>query len=190
MRAILRPALTLFLAFTVLFGALYPAAITGFAQALFPHQAQGSLIEKDGIILGSALIGQNFSEDKYFWSRPSATTPQAYNAMASSGSNMSIGNPDLLKNTQDRLDALRKASPYRDLPVPVDLVTASGSGLDPEISVAAASYQAARIAKARSLSLHKVHELIAKYTIHRPFGFLGETGVNVVLLNLSLDGKL
>jgi K+-transporting ATPase ATPase C chain len=186
MKSLLRPALTLFLALTVLTGIVYPLAVTGIAQLLFPHQANGSLIKRNGNIIGSELIGQNFDDPKYFWGRLSATTP-AYNAAASSGSNFGPLNPDLLKAAKARIAALKKADPTNTEPIPVDLITASGSGLDPQISVAAANYQANRVARVRGLSREKVQSLIAKNTQDRTFGVLGERRVNVLELNLALD---
>jgi K+-transporting ATPase ATPase C chain len=186
MKSLLRPALTLFLALTVLTGIVYPLVVTGIAQLLFPHQANGSLIKRNGKIIGSELIGQNFDDPKYFWGRLSATTP-AYNAAASSGSNFGPLNPDLLKAAKARIAALKKADPNNTKPIPVDLITASGSGLDPQISVAAANYQASRVARARGLSKEKVQSLIAKNTQDRTFGVLGERRVNVLKLNLALD---
>ncbi len=173
---------------SALTGLLYPFAITGLAQFLFPKQANGSLIYKDGKAVGSSLIGQPFDDPKYFWSRPSATGPVPYNGAASSGSNLGPTNPALFKAVQDRVDALRKADPDNTQPIPVDLVTASASGLDPHISPAAAAYQAGRVAKVRGISLATVQELIQKHTQGRFLGLLGEPGVNVLELNLDLDG--
>jgi K+-transporting ATPase ATPase C chain len=179
----------LFIAFTVIFGGLYPAAVTLVAQVAFPKQSEGSLIVKDGKVMGSELIGQNFSNPKYFWGRLSATSP-AYNASSSSGSNMGASNPALLDAVKGRMDALKKADPDNDKPIPVDLVTASGSGLDPHISPAAAEYQAGRVAHERGLGVEAVKTLIKKHTEGRQFGLLGEERVNVLMLNLDLDGKL
>ena len=190
MKQFIRPALTLFLLFTALFGAAYPAISTIVVKALFPEQAQGSLISKNGQVLGSKLIGQNFSDPKYFWGRLSATGPYAYNASASSGSNMGSANPALLDAVKSRIDALKKAAPDNTKPIPVDLVTASGSGLDPHISPAAAEYQLARVAKVRGISENEVKRLINQYTTGRQFGILGEPAVNVLMLNLALDGKI
>ena len=176
------------LVLTALTGLLYPFAITGLAQLLFPKQANGSLIYKDGKTVGSSLIGQPFDDPKYFWSRPSATGPVPYNGAASSGSNLGPTNPALFKAVQDRVNALRKADPDNTQPIPVDLVTASASGLDPHISPAAAAYQAGRVAKVRGISLATVQELIQKHTQGRFLGLLGEPGVNVLELNLDLDG--
>jgi len=183
----LRPALVLFLLLTVLTGLLYPLLVTGLAQLLFPHQAAGSVLTRDGHAVGSRLIGQSFSDPRYFWSRPSATTPQPYNGTASTGSNLGPLNPALLDAVRTRIAALHAADPDNHLPVPVDLVTASGSGLDPEVSVAAASYQAARVARARGLAPERVQALIAQHTEGRLLGVLGEPRVNVLELNLALD---
>ena len=183
----LRPALVLFLLLTVLIGLLYPLLVTALAQLLFPHQAAGSILTRDGHAVGSRLIGQSFSDPRYFWSRPSATTPQPYNGTASTGSNLGPLNPALLDAVKARVAALHAADPGNRLPVPVDLVTASGSGLDPEISVAAASYQAARVARTRGLAPERVQALIAQHTEGRLLGVLGEPRVNVLELNLALD---
>ena len=183
----LRPALVLFLLLTVLTGLLYPLLVTGLAQLLFPHQAAGSVLTRDGHMVGSRLIGQSFSDPRYFWSRPSATTPQPYNGTASTGSNLGPLNPALLDAVRTRIAALHAADPDNHSPVPVDLVTASGSGLDPEVSVAAASYQAARVARARGLAPERVQALIAQHTEGRLLGVLGEPRVNVLELNLALD---
>jgi K+-transporting ATPase ATPase C chain len=186
----LRISALLWLVSTVLFGAIYPAAVTGIASVLFGNQAEGSLIkDKDGNVLGSQLIGQNFSDPKYFWSRLSATGPQAYNAASSSGSNYGVNNPALLDAVKARIDALQKADPNNKEPIPVDLVTASGSGLDPHISLAAAEYQIARVAKARNMTVASVRELVAANTQDRQLGVLGEPGINVLTLNLALDEK-
>jgi potassium-transporting ATPase KdpC subunit len=185
--AALRPALLLLLLLTVLTGFIYPLLLTGLAQLLFPRQAAGSLIMRDGHALGSQLIGQSFSDPRYFWGRPSATTPQPYNGTGSAGSNLGPLNAALLDAVKARIAALRAADPGNRLPVPVDLVTASGSGLDPEISVAAASYQAARVARTRALAPERVRALIAHHTEGRLLGVLGEPRVNVLELNLALD---
>ena len=189
MLAHLRPALMILLLMTLLTGVAYPLVVTGIAQALFPAQANGSLVVKDGKAVGSSLIGQPFDDPKYFWSRPSATSPFADNAGSSSGSNLSPTNPDLVKAVQGRVDALRAADPGNTAPVPVDLVTASGSGLDPHISPAAALYQVLRVAKARKLDPEAVRQLVERHTEGRFLGFLGEPRVNVLTLNLALDGK-
>ena len=189
MTAHLRPALMCLILFTVITGVVYPLVVTGIAQVLFPFQANGSLIVNDGKVLGSTLIGQPFDDPKYFWSRPSATSPFGYNAGASTGSNLSPTNPDLVKAVQGRVDALRAADPGNTAPVPVDLVTASGSGLDPHISPAAALYQVARVARERKFSQDTVRTLVERHTEGRWLGFLGEPRVNVLTLNLALDGK-
>jgi K+-transporting ATPase ATPase C chain len=189
MLAHLRAALMMLLLLTALTGVVYPVVVTGIAQLVFPHQANGSLILKDGKPVGSELIGQPFDDPKYFWTRPSATSPFAYNAGASTGSNQGPTNPDLLKAVADRVDALKKADPDNQAPVPVDLVTASGSGLDPHISPAAAAYQVHRVAKARGMDEAAVRQLVEQYTEGRQFGFLGEPRVNVLPLNLALDSR-
>lgn len=186
MKTLLRPAVTLFLAFTIICGVVYPLAVTAIAQIAFPRQANGSLISQGGQTVGSELIGQNFESPKYFWGRLSATSP-AYNAAASSGSNLGPMNPALKKNVQSRLDALKKADPQNSAPVPIDLVTASGSGLDPHISPAAAAYQVARVAKARGLGEDRVLDLVRQNTEDRTLGILGEPRVHVLKLNLALD---
>lgn len=185
-----RPAVTFILSLTLLFGFAYPALCTITLQAVFPAQSQGSLIKnEEGTVLGSALIGQPFSKPQYFWGRLSATAPYAYNAASSSGSNLSIANPTLLENANARISALHAAAASA-APIPVDLVTASGSGLDPHISPAAANYQAARVAHARGIPEAQVQTLVERYTESRQFGLLGEAGVNVLKLNLALDGKI
>ena len=183
----LKPAFLMLVAFTVLTGLVYPFVVTGLGQLLFPRQANGSLIERDGKPMGSALIGQPFSSLKYFWSRPSATSPYPYNAAASSGFNQGPTNPALTDAVAARVKALRDADPENKAPVPVDLVTASASGLDPHISPAAAEYQINRVAKARGMDSSKVRALVAQHTEGRQLGFLGEPGVNVLQLNLVLD---
>ena len=190
MNKILRPALVLFVALTVVTGVAYPLAVTGIASAVFPAQAAGSLIEVGGKTVGSALIGQNFGDPKNFWGRPSATSPMAYNAANSSGSNQGPLNPALIDAVKGRIAALRAADPENELPVPVDLVTASASGLDPHISVAAARYQAARISRLRGLSAAQVDALIARQTEGQLLGFIGEPRVNVLALNLALARAL
>jgi len=185
--ALLRPALVLFLLLSVLTGLVYPLLVTALAQALFPRQAGGSLVLRDGHAVGSALIGQAFSDPGHFWGRPSATTPQPYNGTASAGSNLGPLNPALTDAVKARVAALRGADPGNSAPVPVDLVTASASGLDPHISVAAADYQAARVARVRGLGLARVRALIAAHTEGRLAGVLGEPRVNVLQLNLALD---
>ena len=185
----LRPAIVSLIMLTALTGLLYPVVVTGIAQVLFPHQANGSLIVKDGKAVGSALIGQPFDDPKYFWGRPSATSPFPNNAAASSGSNLSPTNPALISAVQGRVDALRAADPTSKAAVPVDLVTASGSGLDPHISPAAALYQVSRVARERKLAPEAVRALVDRHTEGRFLGLLGEPRVNVLVLNLALDGR-
>lgn len=187
MLAHLRAAALLLLLLTALTGLVYPVVVTGIAQLVFPRQANGSLIVKDGKPVGSELIGQPFDDPKYFWGRPSATSPFPYNAGASSGSNLGPTNPDLLKAVADRAGTLKKADPGQAAPVPVDLVTASGSGLDPHITPAAALYQVPRVAKARGMSEDRLRHLVTEHTQGRQLGILGEPGVNVLTLNLALD---
>jgi K+-transporting ATPase ATPase C chain len=187
MRAQIRPALIAILIFTLMTGVIYPLAVTGVAQLVFPHQANGSLIVHNGQSLGSELIGQPFDDPKYFWGRPSATSPFPYNAAASSGSNLGPSNLALLDAVKARIAALKAADPTNTQPIPVDLVTASASGLDPDISLAAALYQVPRVARARSLSEADVITLVNQHTEGRQFGFLGEPRVNVLKLNLALD---
>ena len=189
MSKLIRQCVVLFLAMTVLTGILYPLAATGVAQVLFPAKANGSLVQKDGKTVGSSLIGQAFSEPKYFWGRPSATSPNPNNGASSSGSNQGPTNPALTDAVKQRIDALKQADPTNDAPVPVDLVTASGSGLDPQISPAAAEYQLSRVARARGMAPAKVRELIAANTDGRQLGVLGEPRVNVLALNLALDAS-
>jgi len=188
MFTMIRNALMSLLVFTVLTGLIYPVAVTGLAQVLFPWQAKGSMITKNGKAVGSALIGQQFDGPQYFWGRPSATTPYPYNGSSSSGSNWGPNNPDLVKAVQWRINALRSADPGNTAKIPVDLVTASGSGLDPHISPAAAEYQVSRVAKARRLDESRVREAIKENTAERLFGVIGEPVVNVLKLNLTLDG--
>ncbi len=183
----LRIAFVMLVVMTVLTGLVYPLVVTGIAQSVFSRQANGSLIERDGAAVGSALIGQPFDDPKYFWSRPSATSPYPYNAANSSGSNLGPLNPALTDAVKARIEALQKADPENKAPVPVDLVTASASGLDPHISPAAAEYQVARVAKARALSAERIRALVAEHTAGRQLGFLGEPRVNVLQLNLALD---
>jgi len=173
---------------SVLTGILYPLGMTGLAQVLFPRQANGSLILKDGKPIGSTLIGQPIDDPKYFWSRLSATSPQSYNASNSSGSNLGPTNPALLQEIQGRIDALHKADPDNHEAIPVDLVTSSGSGLDPHISPAAAYYQGKRVAKIRGVSEEFLRAMVARHTAGRFLGVLGEPAVNVLELNLELDG--
>jgi potassium-transporting ATPase KdpC subunit len=187
MNNILRPALVVLLVLTLITGVAYPLAVTGAAQALFPHQAQGSLIPRDGKPIGSELIGQNFTDPKHFWGRPSATGPMPYNASASGGANQGPLNPALADAVTSRIAALRAADPGNTAPVPVDLVTASASGLDPDISPAAARYQAPRVARARGLAPEKVQALVDAQVQTPALGFFGEARVNVLRLNLALD---
>ena len=189
MRAHVRAAIVSLIAFTVVTGIVYPLIVTGIAQVIFPSQANGSLIAKDGKLVGSSLIGQPFDDPKYFWARPSATSPFPDNAGASSGSNLSPTNPALVKAVLDRVDALRAADPGNTAAVPVDLVTASGSGLDPHISPAAALYQVSRVAKARKMDPQAVQQLVDRNTDGRWLGIFGEPRVNVLQLNLSLGSK-
>ena len=184
----LRPALTVFIGLSIVTGLLYPGVVTGIAKAVFPHQAAGSLIVQNGKTVGSELIGQPFSDPKYFWGRLSATAPMPYNGAGSVGSNLGPTNPALTDAAKARIDALQAADPDNKAAVPVDLVTASGSGLDPHISPAAARYQAARVARVRGVSVDKVEALIVANTEGPGLGVLGEPGVNVLKLNLALDG--
>jgi len=188
MKNLLRPALSLFVLLTIVTGLVYPALVTGVAGIAFPDQAQGSLVRRDGQVVGSLLIGQSFSDPKHFWGRPSATSPMANNAANSGGSNQGPLNPALVDAVKGRVEALRAADPQNAAPVPVDLVTASASGLDPHISVAAAEYQVARVARARGLAPDAVRAAVARHTEPRQLGFLGEPRVNVLALNLDLDG--
>ncbi|MBK8638577.1 MAG: potassium-transporting ATPase subunit KdpC [Chromatiaceae bacterium] len=183
----LKPAFVMLLAMTALTGILYPLLVTGIAQALFADAANGSLIERDGKVVGSLLIGQHFSDPKYFWGRPSATGPMPYNAIASSGSNQGPLNPALEAGVKARIAALKAADPSQTAAIPVDLVTASGSGLDPHISPAAAAWQVPRIARLRGLSMDAVRSLVEQHTQGRQFGVFGEARVNVLQLNLALD---
>lgn len=187
MRTQIRPTLVILSLLTFITGLLYPMAITGIVQWVFPWQANGSLLERDGQVIGSALIGQPFDDPRYFWGRPSATASFPYNAAASSGSNLGPTNPALEEAVRVRLEVLRAADPANTQPVPVDLVTTSGSGLDPHISVAAALYQVSRVARARGLAEEQVRALVEQYTEGRQFGVLGEPRVNVLRLNLALD---
>jgi K+-transporting ATPase ATPase C chain len=187
MKTLLRPAISLFVLLTAVTGVVYPLAITGVAKVAFPAQAEGSLVTRDGQVVGSSLIGQNFSDPKYFWGRPSATSPMPYNAANSSGSNQGPSNPALVDAVKSRVEALETADPANNAPIPVDLVTASASGLDPEISVAAADYQVNRVARARGLAPDIVKALVAQHTTERLLGLLGERRVNVLQLNLALD---
>jgi potassium-transporting ATPase KdpC subunit len=182
-----KQAFLLLVAFSLLTGIIYPLAITGLAQTIFPKQANGSLIYRAGKPVGSSLIGQPFTDPKYFWSRPSATSPMPYNAESSSGSNLGPANSELIKAVQERTAILKKAHPDHNIPIPVDLVTTSASGLDPHISPAAAEYQVGRVAKTRGLEVTAIRQLVARHTEGRTLGLLGEPRVNVVELNLDLD---
>ncbi|MEV4783514.1 potassium-transporting ATPase subunit KdpC [Burkholderia sp. LMU1-1-1.1] len=184
----IRPAVVVFSALTLICGVVYPLAVTGIGAAAFSAKAAGSLVEVGGKEVGSTLIGQSFSSPKYFWGRPSATGPMPNNAAGSSGSNQGPNNPALLDAVKGRIDALKAADPSNTAAIPVDLVTASASGLDPEISVAAARYQAGRIAAARKLPAKEVLALIDRHQIAQVFGFFGEPRVNVLAMNLALDG--
>jgi potassium-transporting ATPase KdpC subunit len=189
----LRPAVVLFFVLTVITGIFYPLVVTGIAQVVFPYQANGSVIVQNGQPVGSSLIGQQFDDPKYFWGRLSATSPNPYNAYnpqsltASSGSNYGPLNPALLAAVKGRVDALHAADPGNNAPIPVDLVTASGSGLDPDISPASALYQVARVARIRNLSVDAVTALVNQHTQGRQFFIFGEPRVNVLQLNLALD---
>jgi K+-transporting ATPase ATPase C chain len=188
MKNLIRPALSLLVLLTAVTGVAYPLLVTGAAQLAFPTQAAGSLVVKDGKPVGSSLIGQNFADPKYFWGRPSATAPMPYNGTGSSGSNLGPLNPALIDAVKGRVDALKSADPGNTALVPVDLVTASASGLDPHISMAAAEYQAKRVARMRGMALEAVRKLVERHTEGRMLGFLGEPRVNVLALNLALDG--
>ncbi|RQR38258.1 MULTISPECIES: potassium-transporting ATPase subunit KdpC [unclassified Burkholderia] len=187
MKTLIRPLVVIFVVLTAVTGLAYPAVMTVFGQAVFPSQANGSLIEQGGRAVGSALIGQQFDAPKYFWGRLSATSPMPYNATGSGGSNLGPLNPSLADQVKARIAALRDAGTDMSKPVPVDLVTASASGLDPEITPAAAAYQVERVAKARNLTADAVAQLVAANTAGRQFGVLGEARVNVLKLNLALD---
>jgi K+-transporting ATPase ATPase C chain len=183
----LRPAIVCLVFFMLLTGLAYPLSMTGLAQAVFPYEANGSRLERDGRVVGSEIIGQPFDDPRYFWSRPSATAPFPYNAAASAGSNLGPTNPALEAAVKARVAALRAADPGNTRPIPVDLVTVSASGLDPHISVAAALYQVPRVARARGLSQEQVRALVGQFTEGRQLGLLGEPRVNVLMLNLALD---
>ncbi len=187
MKSLFRPLIVVFVVLVAVTGLAYPAVMTVFGQAVFPAQANGSLIEKGGRVVGSALIGQQFDAPQYFWGRLSATSPMPYNAAGSGGSNLGPLNPALKDQVKSRLDALKAAGTDLSQPVPVDLVTASASGLDPEISPAAADYQVARVARARKMADADVRRLVADHSSGRQFGVLGEPRVNVLKLNLALD---
>jgi K+-transporting ATPase ATPase C chain len=187
MSSMLRPLLVLFALLTVLTGLVYPLAVTGIGKAVFPNQVSGSLVVRDGKAVGSSLIGQSFQEPKYFWGRISATSPMPNNATASGGSNLGPTNPALIEAVRGRIDALKAADPDNSLPIPVDLVTASASGVDPHVSPAAALYQVGRVARARHLDADKVRQLVMDHVETPQWGIFGEARVNVLLLNLSLD---
>jgi len=187
MNTLLRPVLVVFALLTVVTGVLYPLAITGIARVAFPAQATGSIVETDGRAIGSELIGQPFSEPKYFWGRPSATGPQPYNGASSSGSNLAPTNPALRDAVRSRIDALQAGDPGNGRPIPVDLVTASGSGLDPHLSPAAIDYQVARVARVRGLDESEVRAIVAAHVEKRTFAVLGEPRVNVLAVNRALD---
>ena len=187
MKTLLRPAISLFVLLSIITGIGYPLVVTGVAKAVFPHAASGSLITRDGKAVGSALIGQSFTEPQNFWSRPSATSPYPYNASASSGSNQGPLNPALVDAVKGRINALKAADPGNNLPIPADLVTASASGLDPHISPSAAQYQISRVARTRNLPSERVAALVEAHTEGRQWGIFGEPRVNVLLLNLALD---
>lgn len=184
-----RPALVFLGLFTLLTGVLYPLLVTAVAQSVFPHQASGSLLEQEGVVVGSSLIGQPFDDPAYFWGRPSMTQPYAYNAAASAGSTLAPSNPALTERIAARISALEAAHPASTQPIPVDLVTASGSGLDPHITLAAVEYQLERVARVRGMDTAVVRQLVTEHTENRTFGLLGEPRVNVFLLNLALDAQ-
>jgi K+-transporting ATPase ATPase C chain len=190
MKNLFRPAISLFVVLTIVTGVVYPTVVTAIGGIAFPSQALGSLLRRDGQVVGSALIGQTFTDPKHFWGRPSATSPMPTNAANSSGSNQGPLNPTLVDAVKARVEALRKADPGNTAPIPVDLVTASASGLDPHISVAAAEFQVARVARARGMPADAVRAAVARHTEGRQLGFLGEPRVNVLALNLDLDGAM
>lgn len=188
MKTLIRPAVVLFVLLSAITGVVYPLVVTGVARVAFPAQAAGSLLRNDnGQVIGSSLIGQSFSDPKYFWSRPSATSPMPYNAANSSGANQGPLNPALIDAVKGRIDALKAADPEQKAPIPVDLITASGSGLDPHISVAAADYQLDRVARARGLTDEAIRTLVSEHIEGRLLGVFGEPRVNVLELNLALD---
>ena len=187
MKSLLRPTITLFVLLSIITGIVYPLVVAGISRAIFPGNAAGSLVVKDGKPVGSTLIGQNFTDPKYFWGRPSATSPQPYNGTASGGSNLGPLNPALVDTVKGRIDVLKAADPDTKLPIPADLVTASGSGLDPHISPSAARYQIARVARERKISTDRVASLIDAHTEGAQWGIFGEARVNVLKLNLALD---
>lgn len=187
MSSVLRPTLAVFSVLTVLSGLIYPALVTVFAQGLFPYQARGSLVERQGQVVGSRLIGQSFTDPRYFWGRPSATAETAYNAAASGGSNLGAANPELLLRVRERIAVLRASDPDNPAPIPVDLVTTSASGLDPHISPPAAQWQVPRVARARGVPEAAVRNLVAAHAEGRTLGILGSPRVSVLALNLALD---
>jgi K+-transporting ATPase ATPase C chain len=189
MKTLIRPAFSLFVLLSVITGIVYPVAVTGISKALFADAAAGSLVIRDGKPVGSTLIGQNFVEPKYFWGRPSATSPQPNNGLASGGSNLGPLNPALADAVKGRIDALKVADPDNKLPIPADLITASGSGLDPHISPAAAAYQVERVARVRQMKTETVAALVTRNTEERQLGLFGEPRVNVLKLNLALDAQ-
>ncbi|HEV3428704.1 MAG TPA: potassium-transporting ATPase subunit KdpC [Paraburkholderia sp.] len=189
MKAQFRPLIVLFAVLAAITGLVYPAVMTAFGQAVFHRQVNGSLVQVNGKVVGSELIGQQFDAPQYFWGRLSATSPMPYNAQASGGSNFGPTNPALADEVKGRIDALKAAGTDVSQPIPADLVTSSASGLDPEITPAAAAYQVARVAKARNISVNDVQALVDRYTKGRQFGLFGEPRVNVLELNLALDGK-
>lgn len=189
MKHLLRPAISLFLLLSLVTGIAYPLAVTGVAQTLWPDAARGSVLVRSGVPVGSRLIGQNFAEAKHFWGRPSATSPQPYNGTASGGSNLGPLNPALVDAVRSRIAALRASDPDNHQTIPADLVTASASGLDPHISPAAARYQLERVARERDLPLERLDAIIEAYTENRQWGIFGEPRVNVLKLNLALDGE-
>lgn len=187
MKTLIRPAFSLFVALSIITGLIYPLLLTAIARVAFPNQASGSLIERDGKLVGSSLIGQPFNDPKHFWGRPSATSPNPYNALASSGSNLAPTNSALVDGAKSHIDALKAADPTIQGPIPIDLVTASASGLDPQISPAAAYFQVDRVAKARNIPATRVRSIVEAHIVGRQLGFLGEPTVNVLDLNLALD---
>jgi K+-transporting ATPase ATPase C chain len=189
MKSQLRPAIVVFALLTLVTGVAYPLLVTVIGQTAFPHQANGSILTRDGKAVGSELIGQQFEQPRYFWGRPSATSPMPYNAGSSAGSNLGPTNPDLKEAVAKRVQAIRQAHPEQTGPVPVDLVTASASGLDPHISPAAAEYQVARVAKVRGMNADTVRKLVAAHTESATLGVLGEPRVHVLKLNLALDAE-
>lgn len=187
MKSTFRPALVIFAMLTLICGVIYPYAVSGIGKLAFPDQTEGSIVTRNGTAVGSSLIGQAFSSPQYFWGRPSATAPMPNNAAASGGSNLGPTNPALLDAVKSRIDALKTADPDNTAAIPVDLVTASGSGLDPDISVAAAYYQIPRVARVRNLAQEEVQAIVDRISQPQYLGFLGENRVNVLALNLALD---